>query len=186
VAVDAAVLRGPHDRWVTMPNSELQSVQMEVQSLPRDVRVRVSTSLEKMHADKNVGQNLTMMLQSGIIPPQVAQTMLDVFLPLVVKDPEVARQVMERINIDKEINHRGLRPRNPWEGQMPNYSLNTGLPEKSRTLEDKGFHGMSFHSTSPPTAIRGPDVSGREAAPSDQRGHQHLGHHDLSVARRCR
>jgi DNA-directed RNA polymerase subunit RPC12/RpoP len=106
---------------VTMPNSELQSVQMEVQTLPRDVRVRVSTSLEKMHADKNVGQNLTMMLQSGIIPPQVAQTMLDVFLPLVVKDPEVARQVMERINIDKEINPQGPQAPQPMGG--PNAQL---------------------------------------------------------------
>jgi hypothetical protein len=42
---------------------------------------------------------------------------------------------------------------------MPNYSLNTGLPEKSRTLEDKGFHGVSITTTTPATTYRYPNDS---------------------------
>lgn len=36
---------------------------------------------------------------------------------------------------------------------MADYSLNTGLPEPSRSLDDKGYNGI-FTTTSPPTARR--------------------------------
>lgn len=46
---------------------------------------------------------------------------------------------------------------------MADYSLNTGLPEQPRTLDDHGFHGI-LNSTAPPTAYRGPD---RVATPGE-------------------
>ena len=32
---------------------------------------------------------------------------------------------------------------------MPNYSLNNAVPEPDRTLDDKGFFGMTYHENAP-------------------------------------
>lgn len=117
---------------VQMPNAEVQSVQLEWQSLPRDVRIKVVASMDKLAHDKNELQNLALMTQPGGPLQMVAEKMPDIFIKLALKDPDLAREVMDRLNTDREINPpapTGAPIGGPNGGLQPQYGTPGTVPQ---------------------------------------------------------
>lgn len=72
-------------------NGELESIVIECQQLPLDVRVKVSASVDKTEKDKNFFQNLMLAVKEGQIGFYP-----DLMLPMFGASPEVSREIQER------------------------------------------------------------------------------------------
>jgi hypothetical protein len=83
---------------VTMPDSTVKDVQIEWANLP-NVRVKVSISQQDSIKDKQVGQNITMAMQSGILDSPYAK----LYLELVGASPNQIKEVMDNKALESEI-----------------------------------------------------------------------------------
>lgn len=72
-------------------NGELESIVIECSQLPRNVRVKVSASVDKTEKDKNFFQNLMMAVQAGQVGFYP-----DLMLPMFGASPEISREIQER------------------------------------------------------------------------------------------
>jgi hypothetical protein len=88
---------------VTMPNSTVKDVMVEWSNLP-NVRVRVSVSSQESIKDKQVGQNITIGMQSGILDSPYAK----LYLELVGASPNQIKEVMDNKALETEL--RGGAP----------------------------------------------------------------------------
>lgn len=72
-------------------NGELEAIVLEVSTLPRNVKIKVTSSLDQQAKDVNFGQNLMQAVtagQVGFYP--------DLMLPLMGATPEVSREIQRR------------------------------------------------------------------------------------------
>ncbi len=81
----------PRAYQVAKVNGELEAIVLEVSQLPRNVRIKVTSSLDQAQKDVNFGQNLMQAVtagQVGFYP--------DLMLPLMGASPEVSREIQMR------------------------------------------------------------------------------------------
>lgn len=87
---------------VTMPNSTTKDVMVEWAKLP-NVRVKVSISSQESIKDKQVGQNITIGMQSGILDSPYAK----LYLELVGATPNQIKEVMDNKALEAELRGPG-------------------------------------------------------------------------------
>jgi hypothetical protein len=100
---------------VTMPDSTVKSIQIEVQKLPK-ARVRILVSPEDTVKDKLQGQNAMQMAQSGLLDSPYA----DLFLGKLGFSPTEIKEFQNRKALQEEL----VPP-----GTGPNLSLVSGGPD---------------------------------------------------------
>lgn len=97
---------------VQFPNNTTQSVNVEWQNLP-NVRVRVSVNPQDTIRDKQIGQNITIAMQSGILDSPYAQ----LYLELIGASPNQIKDVMDRKALSEELAQ--MQPQPPELGLVP-------------------------------------------------------------------
>ena len=94
-----------------MPNSEVKSIQVEFQKLPR-MSVRVEVNTTEAIKDKILGQNSVPLLTN---PAVMASPYLDIILQAIGHPPHAIKELMERRSLQEEIGG-GVEPAPQPEG----------------------------------------------------------------------
>ncbi len=117
----------PMSVMMRMPDSSVRSISVDIQKLPTNVNVYVTCDVDTIEKDRNMGQNIAGLAQSGLIPPY-----LDILLPAVGIGPARAREVMQRIQLEQEM-QQGGQP-----GMPPNYQP-TQMPQPQGPPAPRGL-----------------------------------------------
>lgn len=97
---------------VTFPDSSIQDVKIEWQQLP-DVKVKVSINPQETIRDKQVGQNVTIGMQQGILDSPYAK----LYLEMIGASPNQIREVMDQRALAQEL--KAQMPAPPPLGLIP-------------------------------------------------------------------
>jgi hypothetical protein len=109
---------------VAMPDSSLKDVTIEWQKLP-NVRVRVSVNQSEAIRDKQIGQNITIGMQNGILDSPYAE----LYLELVGATPSQIKEVMDRKALHQEL-MGGAPPAPPQAAPPPMGLVQGGMPNE--------------------------------------------------------
>lgn len=111
---------GEHSVPVRFPNSSLEDIMLEWKNLP-NVRVKVSINTQDSIKDKQIGQNITTGLQSGILDSPYSK----LYLELVGATPSQIRELEERKALEQELK-QAIPTAGPTLGLAPQPGPDTG------------------------------------------------------------